>query len=108
MGINQRGSQSWRKGAKCVGSDLSLWDVVGSQSPAAVDVSKVIGYCADCPVVRQCASDALLSFDTGVIRAGIPIPAPGTAARGGRQKAKTALQLVSFTGNIEQARTALA
>lgn len=107
MGIKQRGRQSWRKGAKCVGSDLSLWEVTGSHAPATVDVSMAMGYCANCPVVRQCATDALLSCDTGVIRAGIPIPPPGTSARGGREQAKTALQLVSFTGNVEQARTAL-
>lgn len=107
MGIKQRGRQSWRNSAKCVGTDLYLWEVAG-RAPDTVDVSMVIGYCANCPVVRQCANDALLSGDTGVIRAGIPIPAPGAGARNGRQKAKTALQLVSFTGNVEQARTALA
>lgn len=101
MGIKERGKQHWRKLANCVGSPLEIWDYPGQQHPKDVDVHLCLQYCHSCPVVRQCARDAVEAKDSGVIRAGVAIPGSG---RAGMKQARTDLQLLSFTGNIAQAR----
>jgi hypothetical protein len=101
MGIKARGNQHWRKLANCVGSPLEIWDYPGQKHPRDVDVHECLQYCHSCPVARQCARDAVESLDSGVIRAGVAIPGAG---RVGRAQARTALQLLSMTGNIAQAR----
>lgn len=101
MGIKQRGRQSWRAQANCAGSPLDIWDYPGQRHPRDVDVHECLQYCHSCPVVRQCARDSVEASDSGVIRAGIAIPVAG---RPGRPQARTALQLLSMTGNLAQAR----
>lgn len=101
MGIKHRNNQQWRNHAKCVGSPLEIWDYQGNRHPRDIDVSECLTFCQSCPVVRQCARDAVEAMDTGVIRAGVPIPGAG---RTGRVQARTALKLLAMTGNIEQAR----
>lgn len=103
---------SWRSHAKCLGDDIMLYDL-----SALADYWKVHGWppktpantiaatlCADCPVIRECAADALVDRPrpVGVVRGGVwcspaywrrtsaalaavaggDIPAPTTATRG--------------------------
>lgn len=101
MGINHRGNQSWRARANCAGSPLAIWDYPGQKHPREVPVNQCLQFCQSCPVVRQCARDSVEANDSAVIRAGIAIPPAG---RAGRSQAKSALQLLSMTGNLAQAR----
>lgn len=52
--------------------------------------------CDECPVVRECARDALACHDYGTIRAGIPVPdKTQQSARPIMRHVTTALQLVA-------------
>ena len=101
MMINERSSQHWRNRANCVDSPVEIWDYPGGLHPRDVDIHECLQYCHSCPVARDCARDAALSMATGVIRAGIAIPNPGSA---GAKQARAALQLLAMTGNLAQAR----
>ena len=43
--------------------------------------------CDGCPVIRQCAADAIAGKDVGVIRAGVPLPEYGRHKRRGVEAA---------------------
>lgn len=61
----------WRDRALCAGRPLSEAHphVRGDQR-----VTAARRYCAGCPVVAECAADALTFRDTGIIRAGVWLP----------------------------------
>lgn len=60
----------WIDDAKCKGGDLRQFDPVGRPNKQQIAAK----LCSRCPVIRQCAQDALHYKDQGVIRAATFIP----------------------------------
>lgn len=64
---------TWFKAAMCSGMDPEKFTVRTVPVPNGPIWKAAQEVCAGCPVVAECADDALLHRDTGVIRAGIPL-----------------------------------
>jgi hypothetical protein len=86
----------WRKNAKCKGRPVDCY--VSENIPKVHPitgkgrVSAARELCADCPVIRECAADAIAEHDTDVVRAGVALDRYGTPvlARQYRRLAKIA------------------
>lgn len=97
--LTTRGDQQWRTKAGCQATDLSLWDVPPMHgTELTMHEQRII--CDNCPVLRECAADAALARDVGIIRAGVAIPLTGN----GRYPAWHALERLAMHGDIERAR----
>lgn len=66
MSIND----SWEAGAKCRGWDVNLFDPDTWKQQGDNPNQAARALCEGCPVMRQCAEQAIKSNATGVIRAG--------------------------------------
>lgn len=65
---------AWHERAKCAkASDPTEWDMEGRESPG-VRLQQAQRSCSGCPVIAECAGEALDERPIGVVRAGIPIP----------------------------------
>lgn len=64
---------TWFNHAMCAGMDSEKFTVRTNPVPNGPVVKQARALCAGCPVIAECADDALLHRDTGVIRAGIPL-----------------------------------
>lgn len=60
---------SWRDRAACAGRTKPADDLPGLSVRQRREVAR--WYCLECPVVRECAADALDRGDIGVIRGGL-------------------------------------
>lgn len=89
----QTTNNRWAKRAACIGTDPFDWE----------DNARDVGQCAlcdSCPVLTECAADAVEMADRGVIRAGIRI----SSNRGSKRKAAHhALALISAGHTIARA-----
>ena len=59
----------WRDRAKCRGRNPRYWDLAGRTHLDAETAARTI--CRGCPVIAECALDAIDHGDAGVIRAGV-------------------------------------
>lgn len=91
-----RGKQGWRAQAACGGTNPEAWTSPNFGN-AHLSIPEHVRMCQACPVLRECASDASIARDVGVIRAGIIIPTTGP----GRRRAWEVLALIAVTGNVE-------
>lgn len=83
---------AWRKHAKCFGQDIAFFET--SNLPAAPARKPAArARCAGCPVVPECAQDAIDHWEhtRGHIRATYPIPASDT----GRPEARKAIEAIA-------------
>lgn len=65
--------KNWHRNAMCATEKPERWDLPqGLKVPAQQRHANLM--CAGCPVVRQCAADALRHQDRAIIRAGVHIP----------------------------------
>lgn len=65
--------RGWHRNAKCADGDPTDWDLPsGYKVPAQQRNANRV--CFGCPVVKQCAADALRHRDRDIIRAGVHIP----------------------------------
>lgn len=71
-------SWEWRKRAKCAGWPIDLF-TMDNETPKArttaaqrQEIASVL--CEKCPVIRECARDALHHRDVGIIRAATWLP----------------------------------
>lgn len=71
-------SWAWRKRAKCAGWPIELFTMdnepPGAQTTALQRQQIASSLCENCPVIRECARDALQHRDVGIIRAGTWLP----------------------------------
>lgn len=100
--LTLRHDQTWRLAAACRHTDPAQWDspVSRSQDQSREHVVSQRSICADCPVLAECAADSTLSRDSGVIRAGVPIPETGKV---GKNIAYRALDLLAIGGSMAEA-----
>lgn len=72
--------QDWREAAQCAGQDPAAWDVEAwprlpkGGDRAAVHNSRAAALCTGCPVLAECAADALKPLAVATVRAGVAIP----------------------------------
>lgn len=67
----------WRQQAKCLGMDPHLFDIQTAKRVAEVygdsttgdDVARTL--CEGCPVIRECAVEAMKPLAWGTVRAGV-------------------------------------
>lgn len=63
---------TWHEQAKCAGDELAKYSL--DEAPYFVEphhrAEAAAALCAGCPVMEDCAADALLHHDRGVVRAG--------------------------------------
>lgn len=66
-------TRPWHERAKCAGREPTKYEVVVSKIPRVIREQDEYArnLCAGCPVVLDCALDALDYGDVGVIRAGL-------------------------------------
>lgn len=71
-------ARSWRDRAKCKGADPRLYELAHLRTNAATAVRKstAAALCAGCPVLRDCAADAYIHEDIGVVRGGVFLKRP--------------------------------
>jgi hypothetical protein len=72
----------WVREAKCFQQRMEwslFWPEIYDGRNARNKAARIL--CGGCPVIGQCADDALSAGDTGVIRAGVPIPDGGCEMR---------------------------
>ncbi|MEY8565170.1 WhiB family transcriptional regulator [Corynebacteriaceae bacterium 7-707] len=77
----EKGRAEWLPRAACQTADPDAFDIgmnVSSGTPAARRIDQVWDQgviCESCPVVRECAADAITMGDIGVVRGGVPVAA---------------------------------
>ena len=89
----------WRNRAQCLGQDPELWDLgyhPGSFDEKAVRAAEL---CAGCPVMCECAADALEPLSIGMVRAGIWVPVFFTR-QPGCSKAEHVARLEAVAGGM--------
>ncbi|WP_370876330.1 WhiB family transcriptional regulator [Corynebacterium striatum] len=67
----------WRRQAKCLGMDPHLFDIqptkrvaeVYGDSATGADIARSL--CEGCPVIRECAVEAMRPLAWGTVRAGV-------------------------------------
>lgn len=93
-------STAWHVDAQCRSDSPDLYDVDrlpnGDETRAAV--ARVL--CDGCPVLRQCAADALDPLAVGTLRAGVHLPA--TPSQAGRRKIRHRLAAIA-AGSLDPA-----
>lgn len=77
-------SSRWGHRAACAGRTSPDPSLPGVSRWLRQDVA--LDYCRACPVIRECAADAVEHRDTAVIRAGLYIPITDTAKRAARRR----------------------
>lgn len=80
----------WRDKAACSDTPLDWWAT--PRRFKLDDVAAAVTTCMDCPVIRECAAEAIETDDIAVIRAGVPIP---DARRVDRRNATRALHAIA-------------
>ncbi|MGV0868464.1 WhiB family transcriptional regulator [Corynebacterium kalidii] len=83
--MRTRDTRPWYERAACRGDDPALYETPKNLAHAWArgDLAKVrdgmtaAARCDTCPVIRQCARDALACQDHATIRAGVPVPDKG-------------------------------
>lgn len=90
---------AWRDQANCFGTDPRLWDAPDGL-PDHKDHAWQVNKCKSCPVLNECAADAWWHKESGVIRAGIPIP----ASQANKKKMLPALLHIATYGDIDGGR----
>ncbi|MGC3903939.1 WhiB family transcriptional regulator [Corynebacterium variabile] len=100
----------WWQDAQCAGDDPERYETAPDHAYSTCnDVRRMaewIGHgavCDGCPVIAECARDALDRRDAGVVRGGIPCP-PNTVGAGNLAAARAALATVAETGDAAAAR----
>lgn len=98
MSITERKHTGWMADAQCREMDWDDFEIpakVRGDSPEQ-DLRRKWDYatelCALCPVITECALDALDQEDTEIIRAGVPLPMKGNSSY---RRAQTALQIIA-------------
>ena len=98
----------WLPRAACLGSDPDDFDIITNvtatvPTPTRMDRMWDQGtICESCPVVRECAADALDQRDIGIVRGGVPVVANGSMAW--RQMERSALTAMSVTDSPAETR----
>lgn len=92
-------AQSWRESAKCIGTDAKHWDAP-TRLAYEDEFNWQVNICKNCPVAKQCAGDAWLHREHGVIRAGVPLPGTKSLAK----KYEAALVHIATFGDIDGGR----
>ncbi|MGP5931733.1 WhiB family transcriptional regulator [Corynebacterium glyciniphilum] len=99
---------AWLSQAACRGSNPGDFDIVAnvsSATPPPKRLDRMWGQgaiCEACPVVRECAADALTAGDQGVIRGGVPLSAHCDLAW--RRMERTALRAMSESDDPAETR----
>lgn len=96
---------TWRKDAQCAGQPLSdfVLDTGVGRVPARQRRDQARRLCVGCPVVGECAADALEFEDRGVVRGGVWIPSPGHPGNQALPTAVNALRDVASRKLVEVA-----
>ncbi len=81
---------SWRDRADCLGREWPPYDLPAMSVAERRKVAR--WYCLECPVVRECAADALDRGDIGVIRGGLWL---SKASTGQSKMTRRALEAVA-------------
>lgn len=94
-------NDNWQQQAKCVGKDPRAWDLLELRGGDSWD-ARAREVCRGCPVIKDCAADALEPLCIGTVRAGVWIPAAAglPTAPGYRSRA---LAIEKLIGVIESA-----
>lgn len=94
-------NKGWQQQAKCVGKDPRAWDLLELRGGDSWD-TRAREVCRGCPVIKDCAADALEPLCIGTVRAGVWIPAAAglPTAPGYRSRA---LAIEKLIGVIESA-----
>lgn len=76
----------WQSLAKCRDSDPELYDLSSSLYGRLTQQQRVdtaAALCSDCPVMAECAVEAIHDMSVGVVRAGIELPLDRSKLRRG-------------------------
>lgn len=98
----------WLPHASCLGSDPDAFDIVANVSSTPPPEKRVTAMweqgriCEDCPVVAQCARDALAGGDICIVRGGVPIVANADLAW--RRMERSALKAMSESDDPAETR----
>lgn len=102
------GRAEWIQKAACRHADPADFDVVANVSSTALPEKRITAMweqgsiCESCPVVAQCARDALAGADIGIVRGGVPIAANADLAW--RRMERAALKAMSDTTDPVETR----
>lgn len=98
MSLIERKRTAWLKDAQCLEMNWDDFDIppaVRGDTPEQ-GLRRKWAYagelCQGCPVITECALDALDQEDTEIIRAGVPLPMKGNTSY---RRAQTALQIIA-------------
>lgn len=75
--------REWTRQAMCAGRDPRAYELDGFTGDR---VAYARGACAGCPVMVECAADALEPLAVGTVRAGVWIPADHNKTRAVRRQ----------------------
>lgn len=90
---------TWQERALCAGMDPGLWDVVPGKGNAAA-----LAVCADCPVSEECARQAVETFASGVVMAGVAIPESGRNRDRARRRLRGKLAHTTYLTRRDEER----
>lgn len=93
-------AQWWHR-ARCAGDDPERYEITPDHAfKVCLDIAAMGAWvgqgsvCDGCPVIAECARDALNRKDAGVVRGGIPCP-PNTVGSGNLKAVRAALAAVA-------------
>lgn len=79
--------RSWITRAKCRGADPELFDLSArAYAEHREEVAQAL--CSGCPVIRECAMDAMDPLAVGTVRAGLWIPLIAMEGARGREQVR--------------------
>ena len=92
MNTQTRERVAWTAHAKCVDMPPHLFDAEALAYAHYPDdrAAAAIALCAGCPVIRECAADAMDPLAVGVVRAGLLLGPNHTGAPGRETRARLA------------------
>lgn len=102
------GRAEWIQKAACRHTDPTDFDIVANISSTPPPEKRITAMwdqgriCEDCPVVAQCARDALAGADIGIVRGGVPIVANADLAW--RRMERAALKAMSESDDPPETR----
>lgn len=98
----------WIQKAACRHADPNAFDIVANVNSGTPPQERITAMwdkghiCESCPVVAQCAADALAGADIGIVRGGVPIAANADLAW--RRMERAALQAMSESDDPAETR----
>lgn len=75
--------REWTRRALCVGRDPRAYELDDYRGDKELYAR---GACAGCPVIEECAADALAPLAVGTVRAGVWIPSESSRRRAARRQ----------------------